>query len=110
MGNVSGNMGITSNNEAEAMALARGLRFCVDNRFTSVEIEGDSKIITNATKNKLMPNWKLCRYLVDIAMYHNQFQNYRISHTFCEANKVVDYLANVGVSLESYTEKISIFV
>ncbi|GLJ07102.1 hypothetical protein SUGI_0058280 [Cryptomeria japonica] len=109
MGSVSGNMGIDSNNEVEAMALAKGLRFCVDNGFTPVEIEGDSQIIINATKNNSTPNWKRHRYLVDIAMHLNQFQNYRISHTLHEANKTTDYLANVGVSLESYTKKILTF-
>ncbi|GLJ54579.1 hypothetical protein SUGI_1172380 [Cryptomeria japonica] len=101
-------MGIASNNEAEAMALARGLKICVDNGFTLVEIERDSQIITT-TKNNSTPNWKLRRYLVDIEMHLNEFQNYRISPTFCEANKAFDYLATVGVSLESYTEKISTF-
>ncbi|XP_057832061.2 uncharacterized protein LOC131042763 [Cryptomeria japonica] len=109
MDSVSGNTGIASNNEAEEMALARGLRFCVDNEFTSVEIEGDSQIIINTTKNNLTPNWKLRRYLVDIAMHLNQLQNYKIYHTFREANKAIDYLSNVGVSLESYTEKILTF-
>ncbi|GLJ29867.1 hypothetical protein SUGI_0590360 [Cryptomeria japonica] len=108
MGSVSGNMGIASNNGAEALALARGLRFCVDNGFTSVKIEGDSQIII-ATKNNLTPNWKLRHYLVDIAMHLNQFQNYRIFHTFHEANKVDDYLANFGVSLESDTKKVLTF-
>ncbi|GLJ12103.1 hypothetical protein SUGI_0184400 [Cryptomeria japonica] len=101
-------MGIASNNEAEAIALARGIRFCVHNGFTVVEIK-DSQIIINATKNNSTPNWKRHFYLVDIEMHLNQFQNYRISHTFREENKIVDYLANVGVSLESYTEKILTF-
>ncbi|XP_059070960.1 uncharacterized protein LOC131862049 [Cryptomeria japonica] len=106
MGSVSGNMGIASNNEVEAMALARGLRFCVDNGFTSMEVEGDSQIIINAIKNNLTPNWKLRCYLADITMHLNQFQNYTIFHAFHEENKVADYLANVGVSMEKCTENI----
>ncbi|XP_059070959.1 uncharacterized protein LOC131862033 [Cryptomeria japonica] len=59
LGSISGSLGTASNNEAEAMALVRGLKYCSEKNYQYVEVEGDSQILVNAIKNGATPSWKL---------------------------------------------------
>ncbi|GLJ17808.1 hypothetical protein SUGI_0311430 [Cryptomeria japonica] len=74
-----------------------GLELCVDKGLSKVIIEGDSQIVLNGVSNRKFLNWKLIRWLPRINHLLESIGNYSLVHTLREGNKVVDFLANLGV-------------
>ncbi|XP_059073731.1 uncharacterized protein LOC131874396 [Cryptomeria japonica] len=97
LGSIGGNMGVATNNEVETLAMVRGIKFCVDQGYSKVEIEGESQIVINAVIKQKTPNWKLHQYLDDIKQNLNRIQQYKITHVYREANRAMDQLANEGI-------------
>ncbi|GLJ29202.1 hypothetical protein SUGI_0575960 [Cryptomeria japonica] len=108
LGCIAGNMGIATNNEVEAWAMARGIKLCVEQGYNMVEVEGDSQIIINAVMQQNIPNWKLQQYLDDIRQNLMQIQQYKVAHVYREANKATDWLANMGVKADRETKFIKL--
>lgn len=50
---------ISTNNEAKATTLERGIKLCVNRGICSIDIEGDSQVIINVVKNGQSLNWKI---------------------------------------------------
>ncbi|XP_059068992.1 uncharacterized protein LOC131859366 [Cryptomeria japonica] len=101
-----GHLGVATNSEAEVMELARGLKQCSDLALNLILIEGDSRILINAIKNESTPNWKIRQILKDILTLLDNILNYKVSHIFREANRVVDHMANLGATLRDKEEQI----
>lgn len=77
-----GHLGIATNNEAEAMTFARGLKHYSELALNSILIEGDSHILINAIKNESTPNWKIQQIQKDILTSLDKIPNYKVSHIF----------------------------
>ncbi|XP_059078011.1 uncharacterized protein LOC131876591 [Cryptomeria japonica] len=103
-------MGVATNNETKDLAMVRGIKFCVDQGYSKVEIEGDSQIVINAVIKQTTPNWKLQQYLDDIKQNLNRIQQYKITHVYREANRAADQLANEGIIVGKRVEVIKLDV
>ncbi|GLJ49414.1 hypothetical protein SUGI_1046130 [Cryptomeria japonica] len=108
LGSIAGNMGVATNNEAKALAVVRGIKFCVDQGYDKVEVEGDSQIIINAVIKQSSPNWKLQQYMEDIRQNLNRIHQYKITHVYREANRAADMLANDGIKVGKGAEIINL--
>lgn len=56
------NMGVCSNNKAEAMATLGGFKTLKELSFKNVIIEGDSKLIVDILNGVVVPPWELKKY------------------------------------------------
>lgn len=102
-----GSKGWDSNNSAELEGLWRGLTLAQDKSFFPLIIEGDSQIIINmVTKlmqgspiHKVSSSWRMAQRLELIDKWLSQHQAISFKHTKREGNKLVDFLANIGVKI-----------
>lgn len=57
---------LCTNMKAEALALLRGLKLCLGNGFSKVEVESDSMVLVHANNNKMHPPWAISYDLLQI--------------------------------------------
>ena len=61
-------------------------------------MEGDSEIIINSIKKGKMEAWHLDQSIRQIKEMLMDFEDFKVSHCYWEANKVADWLANLGAN------------
>ncbi|GLJ38905.1 hypothetical protein SUGI_0793080 [Cryptomeria japonica] len=94
---VYGGLGMATNNEAEIRALEVGLNLCIQNGISKVLIEGDSQIIISGIIKSNFQCWKLRKWLPRITHLLELIGTIEIKHVYREGDRMVDYLANLGV-------------
>jgi hypothetical protein len=70
----------------------------VSHGYEHVHIKGESQLITSSLIANSVVNWELQDILLEVRKFLPYFQNFKISHCYQEANKVADWLANLGVN------------
>eukprot|EP00253_Pinus_taeda_P011126 PITA_11126 len=108
-----GNIGWDTNNSAKLEGLWQGLLLSRNHNFHPLEVEGDSQILINMAKHllngshakKIATSWRLEARLE--AMEQELLNNRAITfnHIKREGNKVVDFMANLGVENEHTLQK-----
>lgn len=95
---LSGSLGITTNNIAEYNGLIAALQWAVDHHVTEIAIKGDSQLIIEQMRGNykvkhegLKPLYLKARMLV------MQIGNVSFEHVRREQNKEADRLSNVGM-------------
>ncbi|KAF5445203.1 hypothetical protein F2P56_034270 [Juglans regia] len=85
--------------QAEATALWKAMKMCDELQMGEVELEGDALCIVKAVNNR-EENWEWGGQTIeDIrGLLHNRPQ-WLVTHTFREANKVVDFLAKFSLNV-----------
>ncbi|XP_057860572.2 uncharacterized protein LOC131069228 [Cryptomeria japonica] len=96
-----GNLNGHSSNWAEAMALAWGIRLALIMGIRIMDIEGDSKLIIDAIKGWNRLNWTIEGTIRDTLRLISRLDLFRIMHVYREGNRVVDYLAALGLNFSS---------
>ncbi|KAK4715805.1 hypothetical protein R3W88_014143 [Solanum pinnatisectum] len=74
-----------SSNTAEAKAAFYGLKWCVQNGINNLIMEGDSMLIINMIKGKVLPPWHLQDTIIE-AQKLAQKINRQFQHCYREAN------------------------
>ncbi|KAM7461730.1 hypothetical protein LguiA_029851 [Lonicera macranthoides] len=87
--------GLTSNMVAETRALLMGIRKCVWEGWSNIEVEVDSLILVQVVKQQIRVPWCIHFELKEIMHLLGQV-NFQISHIYRESNKCADFLANIG--------------
>ncbi|GLJ07156.1 hypothetical protein SUGI_0060010 [Cryptomeria japonica] len=90
-------LGWATNNEADIHVLIAGLSLCVKHGLSKIVIEGDSLIAINGLKKLQFQNRRLCKWNPCFTLLLNSIGVYEVMHTYREGNRVVDFLANLGV-------------
>ena len=93
-----------TNNEAEYLALLRGLSKAADLGICHLDVKGDSSLVVNQVngawkvkKEHLVPLWRTARDLIDA----NFPSSFRASHVDRERNAEADALANTAITVGS---------
>ncbi|GLJ44534.1 hypothetical protein SUGI_0935120 [Cryptomeria japonica] len=94
---VYGGLSKATNNEAEIRALEAGLNLCVQNGISKVLIKGDYQVIINVIIKSNFKCHKLSKWLPRINHLLELIDTFEIKHVYREGNRMVDYLANLGV-------------
>lgn len=87
-------------NQVEGMALLWGLKIALSLGMKTMEIEGDSMLIVEATKGKMKMWWSLKGIMEDIFSLLNGLQDFSIQHVFREGNATTDSMAVVDLDIE----------
>ncbi|GLJ49942.1 hypothetical protein SUGI_1062010 [Cryptomeria japonica] len=85
---VRGYIGVATNNEAEMLALKKGLRLCKECNIDKIQIERDSQFLINAIWKDHILNWKLKQWIPSIKKDLEQFVEFSLAHVYHEENKV----------------------
>ncbi|GLJ55477.1 hypothetical protein SUGI_1191320 [Cryptomeria japonica] len=80
------------------------LQWCVNNEVVNLIIEGDSQVILNGVTKSIFQNWRLECWIPRINKLLNSLGDYHIRHMYWEGNKAADYLANMGIEVDSVRE------
>lgn len=99
-------LGKATNNMVELMDLEECLDFLKQDHYHKVIIEADLELVINATKKlshgtgleKVTKHWRLTRVLQKIQMCLKGLRMLIFNHVCRKANKLVDILANQGVT------------
>ncbi|XP_059301947.1 uncharacterized protein LOC132053868 [Lycium ferocissimum] len=91
----------SSSNQAEAMAIRFGVKWCKQNGYMNVHVELDSMIIANMLNNKDTNNLKLKHRVRSTTKLLNG-TNHCISHCYREVNKV-DFMAKLATTSSNKT-------
>jgi ribonuclease HI len=95
------NLGIATNNQAEAYALYQGLHLAKIRNIHSISVIGDSKIIIGYAPNGSHPsNLHLRVILQRIAKMLKLFPNIQFLHVLRRNNQLADIQANEEIDLE----------
>ena len=93
-----------TNNEAEYLALLRGLSKAADLGICHLDVKGDSSLVVNQVngawkvkKEHLVPLWRTARDIIDA----NFPSSFRASHVDRERNAEADALANTAITVGS---------
>ncbi|GLJ54716.1 hypothetical protein SUGI_1175370 [Cryptomeria japonica] len=94
---IMGFIGSAMNNEAEFIALEKGLDLCRRLGISHVEI-GDSQLVINSIEKSHVMNWRLKQRLSVVmeALVHQV--DFSINHILREGNMAEDWLANEGIN------------
>jgi ribonuclease HI len=95
------NLGIATNNQAEAYALYQGLHLAQSLNIHSISVIGDSKIIIgHVRKGSHPPNIHLNAILQRISTTLNLFHNCTLFHVLRRNNQLADAQENLAIDLE----------
>ncbi|BFG37055.1 hypothetical protein CerSpe_233290 [Prunus speciosa] len=94
------NLGQVSINVAECLALRDGLAHAINNGWSKVLIEGDSKLVIDCINNKVLVPWSIRLLIQDIRLLSSYCEEIYFHHVFREANFTTDALANLGQKLK----------
>lgn len=97
------NLGICSNNKAEAMATLRAFNFLKDLGFKNVIIEGDSKLIMDILNDVAAPPWEIKNIIDRCKLIKNLFTICWVQHVYREGNRAADCAANVALGCRGWT-------
>ena len=95
---LSGSLGIATNNIAEYNGLIVALQWAVDHNVTSIAIKGDSQLVIEQMRgNYKVKNEGLKPLYLKARMLVMQIGDVRFEHVRREFNKEADRLSNVGM-------------
>jgi ribonuclease HI len=95
---LSGSLGIATNNIAEYNGLIAALQWAIDNDVTAIHIKGDSLLIIEQMRgNYKVKNEGLKPLHMKARMLVMQIGNVKFDHVPREQNKDADRLSNVGM-------------
>jgi ribonuclease HI len=84
-----------TNNIGEYMGLLEGLRICIEQKFDSILIEGDSKLVVYQITNQWKVNFPHIQfYHSEIHKLLQKFDSVSIRHVYREQNKKADQLSD----------------
>jgi ribonuclease HI len=92
-------IGVTSNHEAEFMALIKGLHLCVQNKWNIVSFRTDSQAVEQAMNKKYAKDKRYTSILEEALELANQLDLFFIKWIPSKQNKTADELAREGVQL-----------
>lgn len=99
---LSGFLGITTNNVAEYQGLLAGLQFALEHGGGTVVIRADSQLMVRQLNGQYQVKHPRLRPLYDQAKHLLQrFDGWRAEHVPREQNKEADRLANQGIDQRS---------
>lgn len=101
-----GHLGKATNNMAKLMAFEQCLEFLIQNNCQNFIVEADSELVINAAKRisngtgpeKVTKHWRLTQVLHRIQVHLHELRTLKFIHVRREAKKLMDILANQGVS------------
>lgn len=101
-----GSLGCNSNNAVEIKGIWHGLCIADKDNFFPLEVEGDSQILIDTAihlhsvsiATKVASSWRLLSRLEQIGKWLKVPKAITFKHIRCMTNKVVDRLANQGVT------------
>ncbi|XP_059070694.1 uncharacterized protein LOC131860314 [Cryptomeria japonica] len=96
----AGNFDFDSSNMAEALALLGGLKLALSTNIKKLIIEGDSKLIIEATKGTSRIRWRIKNVIKDIWSMIVWLEDFQIQHIYREGNGVVDSLATTRLEIK----------
>jgi len=95
---LSGSLGITTNNVAEYNGLLAALQWALDHNLTAITVKGDSLLIIEQMRgNYKVKNEGLKPLHMKARMLVMQIGNVKFEHVPRELNKDADRLSNVGM-------------
>ena len=95
---LSGSLGIATNNVAEYHGLLAALQWAIDNNLTAITVKGDSLLIIEQMRgNYKVKNEGLKPLHMKARMLVMQIGNVKFEHVPRENNKDADRLSNVGM-------------
>ena len=95
---LSGSLGIATNNVAEYNGLLAALQWAIDNNLTAITVKGDSLLIIEQMRgNYKVKNEGLKPLHMKARMLVMQIGNVKFEHVPRENNKDADRLSNVGM-------------
>ncbi|XP_059065986.1 uncharacterized protein LOC131857430 [Cryptomeria japonica] len=95
-----GNFDSVSSNMAKALALFGGLKLALSTKARKLIIEGDSKVIIEATKGASGICWRIKNVIKDIWSMIVWLEDFKIQHIFREGNGVAKSLAETGLEIK----------
>ena len=99
---LSGSLGIATNNVAEYNGLLAALQWAIDNNLTAITVKGDSLLIIEQMRgNYKVKNEGLKPLHMKARMLVMQIGNVKFEHVPRENNKDADRLSNVGMDANS---------
>jgi ribonuclease HI len=91
-------IGITTNNEAEYMALIHALIIAKDKNYKNIRVFSDSELITKQINGEYrVKNENLIKLYYDVRNLISKFDQFKISHIVREKNIDADRLANIAM-------------
>lgn len=94
-------IGQSNSTIAEVAALVRGLEIALDNGWTQVWLEGDSKSVVDIIAHKREARCKRVQNHVErINIIIPQIEKYLLTHTYREGNRAADKFAQMGHHLK----------
>ncbi|XP_075087570.1 uncharacterized protein LOC142169586 [Nicotiana tabacum] len=82
-----------TNTKAEAKAMVKALRYCVECNFVLIDLHTDSMILKKAVEGEWSVLWSVAREVEEIKELIARCK-ITLSHTLREGNKLADHLAN----------------
>ncbi|GLJ10010.1 hypothetical protein SUGI_0120060 [Cryptomeria japonica] len=89
----------STNNQVECMALFWGLKLALSIGIRALIIEGDLKLVIDATQGQANINWSSIGMVNDIKRLLLGLDYFSICHTFREGNVVIDTLTTLDLQL-----------
>ncbi|XP_057823985.2 uncharacterized protein LOC131036176 [Cryptomeria japonica] len=96
----AGNFDSTLSNMAKALALLGGLKLALGTNTKKMIIEGDSKLIIEATKGALGICWGINNVIKDIWSMIVWLEDFQNQHIYREGNGVADSLAATTLEIK----------
>ncbi|GMY26160.1 Ribonuclease HI [Fagus crenata] len=93
-------LGTATNNVAEYRAMILGLRYAIKRGFTSIRLQGDSKLVCMQVQGLWKVKNQNMSDLYEVAKnLKNKFVSFEINHVLRELNSEADAQANLAISL-----------
>ncbi|KAH0722533.1 hypothetical protein KY290_005185 [Solanum tuberosum] len=90
-------IGVTTNIDAESMAIWKALQYCLSQGFEQVSLETNSLTLKNILVRNWKTPWELVERVEDIQEIMSHM-DVTIKHIFRKVNQLADYIANVAIN------------
>ncbi len=95
----SENIGVKTNNEAEYLALIKGLNLCIDNEIIHINIFSDSELVVKQIKGEYkVKNERMGVLFKKTNELLSRFDFWKINHVLRDKNTEADELSKQGLS------------
>lgn len=85
-------LGIGTNNQAEIQAVSHGLDWCIHHGYRKIHLEVDSELVIHWLLNQTNYPWNLQPYILEIHRIVHQFERFKFTYVYREANNTADRL------------------
>lgn len=93
-------LGVATNNAAEYRAIILGLNYALSKGFTSIRVQGDSKLVCMQIQGLWkVKNQNISSLYEQAKQLKDRFLSFRIIHVLRESNSDADAQANIAVEL-----------